>query len=54
MKAEKEECRALHQKKALQKAKNQAGLPSDSEDDLQPQDNPVVGISLLLLWSIIY
>jgi hypothetical protein len=41
-KAEKEERRILRQKKAHQKAKQQAGLASDSEDVFEPRANALV------------
>ena len=42
LKAEKEERRAIRQKKAHQKAKQQAGIGSDSDDEFEPRDNPLV------------
>ena len=42
LKAEKEERRAVRQKKAHQKAKQQAGIGSDSDDEFQPRANPLV------------
>ena len=41
-KADKEERRAQRKKKALQKANQKAGIPTDSEDEFQPRDNPSV------------
>lgn len=42
LKADKEERRGLRKKKTLQKAKQQAGIATDSEDEFQPRENPTV------------
>ena len=42
LKAEQEERRALRQKKALQKANQQAGIEPGSEEEFQPRANPSV------------
>lgn len=42
LKAEQEECCALRKKKANQKAKQQAGIETGSEDEFQPRANPSV------------
>jgi hypothetical protein len=42
LKAEQEERRALRKKKAIQKANQQAGIETGSEDEFQPRDNPSV------------
>ena len=52
MKADKEECRAIHKKKAVQKANQQAGKETDSEDEFEPRANPLV--NLFVLMSIIF
>ena len=41
-KADKEEWHAQSKKKALQKANQKAGIPTDSEDEFQSWDNPLV------------
>ena len=46
-KANKEECREICKKKALQKANQQAGIATDSKEDFQPWANPSV---CHLLW----
>jgi hypothetical protein len=52
-KAEAEERRALRKKKALQKANQQAGIETGSNDEFQPRANPSVR-SFFLLLSLIY
>ena len=42
LKAQKEERRALREKKALQKANQEANLPSDGEGDYEPRASPTV------------
>ena len=52
LKAEKEGRRELRKKIKLQKAKQQAGIETDSEDEFQPRETPTV--NHLLFLSIIY
>ena len=47
-KAEKEQCCVARKKKAAQKANQQAGIPTDTEDEFEPWDNPLVSLSLYL------
>ena len=42
LKANKEECRTHHKKRALQKANRQAGIESSSEDVFERRTNPTV------------
>jgi hypothetical protein len=42
LKVNKEERRTIRNKKAVQKAKQQAGMPTDSEDEFEAWANPVV------------
>jgi hypothetical protein len=43
IKTQKQERRALREKKALQKANKQANIPSDGEGDYEPRTSPTVG-----------
>ena len=43
-KADKDERRAKHKKRAAQKANQQAGMESDSEDEFEERDNPLVSL----------
>ena len=52
LKAEKEGRRELRKKIKLQKAKQQAGIETNSEDEFQPRETPTV--NRLLFLSIIY
>ena len=52
LKADKEERSAIRRKKAVQKANQQAGIGTGSEDDFEPRDNPLVIPSVLM--SIVY
>ena len=47
-KAEKEQRRAARKRKAAQKANQQAGIPTDSEDEFEPREDPRVSLSLYL------
>ena len=47
LKAQKEERHALREKKALQKAKQLANLPSDGEGDYVPRETPTVCIGII-------
>ena len=49
LKAEKEERRAIRKKKAAQKANQQAGIGTDSEDKFEPRANPLVS-QFILMW----
>lgn len=51
-KAEKEEHRAIRKKKAVQKANQQAGLSSGSDDEFEPRANIMV-VLFNSLWSLI-
>jgi hypothetical protein len=50
-KAEKEERRAIRKKKAVQKANQQAGLSSGSDDEFEPRANVMVVLSFLILYD---
>ena len=52
LKAENEGRRELRKKIKLQKAKQQAGVETNSEDEFQPRETPTV--NRLLFLSIIY
>jgi len=49
LKADKEEGRAIRKKKALQKANQQAGIGTDSENEFEPRANPLVS-QFILMW----
>jgi hypothetical protein len=47
-KADKEERHTIRKKMVIQKAKQQAGMPTDSEDDFEERPKPVVRIFILI------
>jgi hypothetical protein len=49
IKTQKQERRALRDKKALQKANKQANLPSDGEGDYEPRTSPKIGFCLICI-----
>jgi hypothetical protein len=51
LKAEKEERGAIRKKKAVQKANQQAGLGSDSDDEFEQRANPIVFLFFLIIIS---
>ena len=51
MKADKEERRAIRKKKAIQKANQQAGIGTDSDDEFEPRANPSVSLFILMCIS---
>lgn len=46
-KADKDERRAKRKKRAAQKANQRAGMESDSEDEFEARDNPLVSLFVL-------
>ena len=47
-KADKEQRRAMRKKKVVQKAKQQAGVETGSEDEFEAQANPSVSLFIFL------
>ena len=50
-KADKEERRVICKKKAVQKANQQAGLSSASDDEFEPRANPLVGSYFFIIYG---